>query len=49
MNQNVKEADTAPFILSPEETAAVYGGTGELGNYANVHGPAEDKPDLSRS
>ncbi len=49
MNQNVKEADAGPTILSPEETAAVHGGTGELGHYANVHGAAEDKPDLSHS
>jgi hypothetical protein len=35
MDQNVKEADAGLSILSPEETAAVHGGTGELGNYTN--------------
>lgn len=49
MKQSVKEADAGPLVLSPEETAAVHGGTVELGHYANIHGPADDKPDLSRS
>lgn len=49
MNQDVKKADAGPSILSSEETAAVHGGTGELGDYANVKpGPAE-KPDMSHS
>jgi hypothetical protein len=49
MSQNVKEADEALSILSPEETAEVHGGTVDLGHYANVHGPAEDKPDMSHA